>query len=205
MTKTHIKAIIFDLGAVLINWDPKLLYRKMFADEKEMNYFLEEVCPMEWNATLDAGYSFAQGVQDRIELYPDYEPYIRAWHERWPEMVEGAINGTVTILEQLIKEGYTVFALSNWSAETYPLVAAQFEFLQWFEHVVLSGQEKVIKPNPEIYHRLLNRIEYSPEECLFIDDSKPNIEAANALGIQTIHFTSPQALATTLKDRQILA
>ena len=199
-----IKAVIFDLGQVLIQWDPKLLYQKMFDDEKEMEFFLREVCPPEWNARLDAGYPFAQGVQDRIALYPEYEPYIRAWHERWIETIGGEISGTVDILKQIKENGYRVFALSNWSAETFPIVAEEYDFLNWFEEVVLSGKEKMIKPNPEIYRIVLERAGLSAEECLFIDDSLNNVNAAKELGIEVIHFKHPDALASTLKEKDLL-
>ena len=200
----QIKAVIFDLGQVLIHWDPKLLYRQMFDDEKEMEFFLSEVCPPAWNVSLDGGYPFAQGVKDRIALYPDYEPYIRAWHERWIETIGGAIPGTVEVLRQIKEKGYPVFALSNWSAETFPIIANQYEFFNWFEKIVLSGEEKLVKPNPEIYQRLMSRIDFSPEECLFIDDSIHNIEAAEQLGIQVIHFKNSETLSKELKELEIL-
>ena len=202
--KETVKAVIFDLGQVLIQWDPKLLYRKMFEDEKEMEFFLTEVCPPEWNASLDAGYPFAEGVKDRIEIYPDYEPYIRAWHERWIETIGGEISGTVEILKQVMARDYRVFALSNWSAETFPIVAHQYEFLNWFEDVVLSGKEKLIKPNPEIYQRLLERANLKPEECIFIDDSLHNVEAAKKMGIYAIQFESPEKLSNTLTELNLL-
>lgn len=202
--KETVKAVIFDLGQVLIQWDPKLLYRKMFEDEKEMEFFLTKVCPPEWNASLDAGYPFADGVKDRIEIYPDYEPYIRAWHERWIETIGGEISGTVEILKQVMARDYRVFALSNWSAETFPIVAHQYEFLNWFEDVVLSGKEKLIKPNPEIYQRLLERANLKPEECIFIDDSLHNVEAARKMGIHAIQFESPEKLSNTLTELDLL-
>lgn len=212
LKRSHMKknktttAIIFDLGGVLINWDPRGVYKKLFnGDEEKLDYFFSTVCPFDWNISLDAGYSFDQGIQDRIALYPAYEPYIKAWKTRWSETITGEILGTVDILKSIKETGYSLYALSNWSAETFPIVYERFEFLSWFEDVILSGEEKLVKPNPEIYHRLTARIKTAPENCLFIDDSEKNIEAAHELGFQTIHFTNPEDLASEMKQRKIIS
>ncbi len=197
--------IVFDLGAVLIDWNPRYLYTKMFPNnETEMEYFLAVVCPSAWNVKQDEGRPLSEATAERIALYPEYENYIRAYYGRWEEMVDAAIPGTVKILAALRDAGYRLTALSNWSAETYPLVYKRFEFLSWFDTVVLSGAEKVAKPDPAIYEILLHRINATAADCLFIDDSEPNIAAATRLGFQTIHFTSPERLHSDLCERKIL-
>ena len=198
-------AIVFDLGGVLIDWNPNHLYEKMFeGDQEKIKHFLSAICPPEWNAKLDAGYSISAAIEDQILLYPGYEVYIRAYGARWIEMIGGQIDGSVEILAELKKQRYPLFVLSNWSGETYPFVYQRFEFLKWFDSVMLSGEEKVVKPDPAIFQVLLKRIEYPAEQCLFIDDSFPNIETADRLGFQTIHFTSADKLKMELKERSIL-
>lgn len=197
--------IVFDFGGVLMDWDPRNLFKDMFnGDEAEMEYFLQVVCSQEWNRNQDAGYPFAKAIAERIERYPAYKPYIQAYHDRWIEMISGPIHGTVEILIKLRDAGHHLCALSNWSADTFPLVHERFEFLSWFDEVVISGSEKMIKPDPGIYKRLLSRINQEAQDCLFIDDVEDNILAAKRLGFQTIHFTSPECLAQELRDRKLL-
>jgi 2-haloacid dehalogenase len=197
--------IVFDFGGVLMDWDPRYLFKDMFNDnEIEMEYFLQVVCSQEWNRNQDAGYPFAKAIEERIELYPAYKPYIQAYHDRWIEMISGPIPGTVEILTTLRKAGYHLCALSNWSADTFPLVHERFEFLSWFDEVVISGSEKMIKPDPGIYKLLLSRINREAHQCLFIDDVEANILAASHLGFQTIHFTSPGGLRDALGEMGLL-
>lgn len=197
--------IVFDLGGVLIDWNPRYLYRKMFdGNDAEMNKFLTNVCPLSWNAKQDEGRSFSDGIAERIHLFPEYAPFIEAYFGRWQEMLHGSILGTVHILSTLREQGYHLCALSNWSAETFPVAFQRFEFLSWFDEIVISGQEKMAKPNAEIYELLLSRINRHAEQCLFIDDSEQNILAANQLGFQTIHFSSPEHLLAELSTRNVL-
>lgn len=198
-------AIIFDLGGVLIDWNPRYLYRKLIADEAVMEQFLTEVCRPEWNAQQDHGRPFAEAIAELVARFPAQEAWIRAWWERWPETMNGAVEGTVTILNELRESGHRLFALSNWSAETYPHAEARFEFLQWFEYVALSGRLKLSKPQPEIFAHLLDRIGQPAAECVFIDDSLANIAAARRLGIQALHFTSPESLRAQLRALSLLA
>lgn len=192
-------AIIFDLGAVLIDWDRRHLYDKVFNGRiAERDYFLDHVCTLEWNASMDAGRPFAEAVAAKIAEFPDYKPYITAYQTRWEEMVVGPIDGTVSVMSALKEAGYEIHALSNWSAETFPLVRPRFEFLDWFEEIVLSGEVKTIKPEPQIYRILLERINRLPEDCVFVDDSAANIAAARNLGFQTIQFHSPARLQIEL-------
>lgn len=196
--------IIFDLGAVLIDWNPRYLYRQLFAAETAMEAFFAEVGLAEWNAQQDAGRPFAEAVALLSAQYPHHAAHIHAFWERWPEMVGGAIAGTVEIMRELRAREHRLFALSNWSAETYPHAAARFEFLQWFEYVALSGRLKLVKPQPEIYTHLQERIARPAAECLFIDDSPGNVEAARQQGWQAIHFTTPEALRIELVERGVL-
>jgi 2-haloacid dehalogenase len=189
-------AIIFDLGAVLIDWDRRHLYDKMFDGRTaERDYFLDHVCTLEWNAEMDAGRPFAQAVAAKINEYPDYAPYIAAYHARWEEMIAGPIEGTIAIMAALKEAGHEVHALSNWSAETFPIVRPRFD---WFGQILLSAEVKTNKPDPQIYRILLKRIDRRAEDCVFIDDSAANILAARNLGFQTIHFHSPARLQTEL-------
>lgn len=198
--------IVFDLGGVLLDWNPRYLYNKMFAgDETKVDYFLSVVCPNDWNVKQDEGRPFREAIAERVALFPEYEPYIQAYWSRWEEMIGGQIIGTLEILADLKDAGYHLCALSNWSAETYPRVYKHFEFLSWFDVVVLSGEEKVAKPDARIYEILLHRINREAQQCLFIDDSEPNIVAANNLGFQTIHFVFPEDLKTELVTRNLLS
>lgn len=197
--------IVFDLGGVLIEWNPRYLYRKLFgADEERMEKFLAEVCTKDWNHGLDCGRSFAEAVAELVARYPDQAELIRAYDLRWEEMVTGAIEPTVEILAALKRAGYPLYALSNWSTEKFINIPERFTFLRWFEKIVISGDVKCAKPDAEIYRRLLESIGKSAPECLFIDDNLPNIEAARGLGFQTIHYRSTERLRDDLKSMGIL-
>lgn len=198
-------AIVFDLGGVLVDWDPRHLYKKLFADDPDlMEWFLSDVCTPEWNAMQDAGRPFAEAVAELASRHPEYESLISAYHTRWEEMVAGAIEPTVEILKDLRKAGYPLHALSNWSAETFALMRDKFDFLGWFETVIISGEIKLIKPDARIYRLLLSRINRRAEDCVFIDDSLPNVLAARDLGFRTIHFRSPESLREELERMGIL-
>jgi 2-haloacid dehalogenase len=191
--------IIFDLGGVLLEWNPRYLYRKLFDDEAAMETFLATVCTPDWNVRQDAGRPFAEAVAELVERHPEQEAMIRAYHERWEEMVPHAIEGTVEILAGVRAAGYRVAALSNWSAETYPLMRQRFDFLGWFDRIVLSGDERCIKPDPQIYRILLDRLAQPAQECVFIDDSEKNVVAAREMSIRAIHFHSPEMLRVQLQ------
>jgi 2-haloacid dehalogenase len=170
-----------------------------------MEWFLAHVCTNEWNEEQDAGRSFEEAVRIQTELFPQFSSEIEAFWKRWPEMMAGPIDATVKIFEALkSQEKYKFYALTNWSAETFPIALNRFDFFKWFDGMVVSGEEKTRKPFPEFYHRLLNRYHVNPAEALFIDDNIKNIEAAKALGINSIHFTSSDQLASELKRIQIL-
>ena len=200
-----IKNIIFDLGAVLIDWNPDYVFKDVFKDEEKLAWFYREICTMDWNENQDAGYPLAQATEERVALYPQYEDWIRMYYGRWEEMLGEAIEGTVQLLKQCVDDPkLKVVALTNWSAETFPVALKKFDFLQWFEGIVVSGEEMTRKPFPEIYHTTLNRFNLKAEESLFIDDNKRNIEAASALGIQCIHFISPDQLKQELQKLKLI-
>ncbi len=193
-------AIIFDLGAVLIDWNPRHLYRTMFNDDAAMEQFFADTKLLQWNARQDEGHPFAEAVAELSAQHLHYEPYIRAFHEQWEVMMPSAIEPTVEILRELKERDYELYALSNWSHETYPFAFARFEFLRWFRAVVISGEVKVCKPDPRIYELILNKIGRPAQECVFIDDSLANIEAAAKLGFQAIHFQSAEQLRAELEQ-----
>jgi 2-haloacid dehalogenase len=195
-----IDTIVFDLGGVLIDWNPRYLYRKIFKTEEEVDWFLQNICTAEWNDQQDAGRSFEEATRELIERYPEYEHAIAAWYGRWQETISGPIHGTVQILEQIkASEKFRLYALTNWSAETFPWALQNFEFLNWFEGIVVSGVEKSRKPLPEFFQILFDRYNVTPSRTVFIDDNLANIRGAEALGMNTIPFTSPELLSQELE------
>ncbi len=199
MTTPQIDTIIFDLGGVLINWEPRNLFRKIFDDEKEMEYFLTNICTPDWNEQQDAGRSTAEAAAILIPQFPKYKEQIEAFYGRWEEMLGGPIEETVELLDTLCEnDRYRILALTNWSAETFPVAQRRFDFLKWFEDILVSGEVMLKKPDPRIYQMLIDQHQLTPERCLFIDDSARNVEAARQLGIQVIHFLSPAQLRADL-------
>lgn len=194
-----INTIIFDLGAVLIDWNPRYMYRTIFDDEAEMERFLAGVTTSDWNEEQDAGRPLHEGTEILVKQFPEHEENIRAFYGRWDEMLGEAFHDTVEIFGQLKESGrYMIYALTNWSAETFPVALARYHFLNWFDGIVVSGEEKMRKPTPEFYHILLKRYDITPEEALFIDDNYRNILAAEKIGINCIHFTSAEQLKKEL-------
>jgi 2-haloacid dehalogenase len=190
---------VFDLGGVLLDWNPRHLYRKLFAgDEAAMEHFLGHVCTPHWNERQDEGRGFAEAEDELIRAHPAKAELIRAWRLRFPEMIPGAIAGTVEILECLDARGVPLYALSNWSRETFPSQRARFSFFDRFQGIVVSGEEGVIKPDPRIFELLFRRYGIAAREAVFIDDNLANANAAAALGVHGIHFRSPGALADEL-------
>lgn len=194
---------VFDVGGVLVDWNPRHLYRKIFSSEKEMERFLAEVCPPAWNLTLDAGRPFKEACEEKAKEFPQYAAQIDAYRTRWQEMISGPVTGTAEIVQELKQKGYTLYALSNFSAETFPPTKKRFDVFNLFDGIVLSGEEKINKPDPEIYRRLLTRYGLKAEDCLFIDDNKENIMAAQQLGFQTVLFTTANELRGELTRRRI--
>jgi 2-haloacid dehalogenase len=198
-------AIVFDLGGVLLDWNPRYLYRSLFkGDEPAMERFLSEVCSPEWNSRQDAGRPLAEATAELLARHPQQGELIEAYYGRWEEMLAGPIEGTVAVLEELHGQNHYLCALSNWSAETFPIAHKRYDFLGRFQTIVLSGEERLIKPDPAIFQVLLRRIGRRAEECLFIDDVPANARAARQLGFEAIVFTTPQDLRLQLDRRGLL-
>jgi 2-haloacid dehalogenase len=200
MRTTAVDAVVFDLGGVLIDWNPRHLYRKLFEDEARMEQFLTEICSPVWNVSLDAGRSFDDGIAELLPRHPEEAHLIRAWKDRWEEMLAGPIHGTVAILEELHAAGVALHALTNWSAETFPIGRRHYPFLDRFRTILVSGQERIVKPDPRIFHLLIERTGVVPQRTVFIDDSQKNADAAAGLGFKAIRFTDPENLRARLSE-----
>lgn len=200
-----INTIIFDLGGVLIDWNPRYVYRTIFKTEEEIDWFFENIATHDWNENQDAGYPLDAATEDLIKKHPDWEKEIRAYYGRWEEMLGGPIQETVDIFKDLKqKPDLKTYALTNWSAETFPIALERYDFLHWFDGRVVSGEEKTRKPFHEFYQRLLNRYQVNPAEALFIDDNLRNVKAAEELGIRGVHFHSPAQLKKKLVQLSII-
>ncbi|MBI3708313.1 MAG: HAD family phosphatase [Proteobacteria bacterium] len=198
--QTNRHVVVFDLGGVLIDWNPRFLYRKLFnGDEAAMEHFLATVCTEAWNEEQDAGRSFADGAAALVAHHPDKAELIQAFGRRFDEMIPGAVAGTVAIAAELKRRGVPLYAITNWSAETFPPQRQRFEFLSWFEGIVVSGLEGVIKPDPRIFRILLDRYRIAPDTAVFIDDAAKNAAAATAQGLHGIHFRAPEQLRRELE------
>jgi 2-haloacid dehalogenase len=205
MLPTRIRAIVFDFGGVLMDWNPRYLYRKLFpGDDTAMERFLAEIGFTEWNQQQDAGRAFSLAVTELVKRFPSYADLIQAYDERWEESIAGPLQGTVDLLLPLQQAGLELHGLSNWSSEKFAAVRTKYSFFQLFATILLSGDVKLIKPDPRIFEALLERIGRSASECLFIDDSEENISTARSLGFETIRFESPDQLRRELQQRGLL-
>jgi len=199
----ELKNIVFDFGGVLIDWNPVYLYKEVFETEEEMNYFLEHVCRYDWNLLQDAGRSLAEGTRLLQEKYPKYAEEIAMYYGRWDEMLGDTYDENTKLIKPL-KEKYKVYGLTNWSAETLPLAMKRYDFFQDMDGIVVSGEEKMVKPDRRLYEILLERYSLRGGESLFIDDNAANIETARELGFQVLHFTGEMNLEEWLRDNFIL-
>jgi len=200
-----IKAVIFDLGGVLIDWNPDYVFDKMFQDENRKKHFYQNICTPDWNEQQDAGRSLKEATDELLQKHPDWKVYIEAYYGRWEEMLGGPIQDTVEIFRQLKeKDHLKLYALTNWSAETFPVALDKYDFLHWFDGRLVSGEEKTRKPFPEFYDLMLKRFNLKAEETLFIDDNERNVKAAEKLGIQSIHFKNPDQLRKELMEMGML-
>jgi 2-haloacid dehalogenase len=191
-TKPTINTLVFDLGGVLIDWNPDYLYNKLIPDEKERKWFLSTICTPDWNEQQDAGRSLAEATEHLVAKYPAHEPAIRAYYDRWTEMLGGPIHETVEIFRELKERGQLkLYALTNWSAETFPVALEMYEFLHWFDGRLVSGEEKTRKPFPEIYRKLIDRFGIDPKKAIYVDDNIRNVLPARELGFIGIHFRTP--------------
>jgi 2-haloacid dehalogenase len=201
---SNIHAVIFDFGGVLIGWEPHRVYRRFFDDASQTAAFLAEIGFAEWNAKQDAGRPFAEGVAELSARFPQHARLIRAYHEYWEESITGPIPGSVEILHALKRRGIPVYGLSNWSAETFPLVREKYDLFTLLDGYLISGDVGLAKPDPAIFHILLERIGRAASECLLIDDAPANIETARQLGFETVLFRSPAELRIELRRLGIL-
>lgn len=194
-----IEAVVFDLGGVLIDWNPRYLYRKLFECEEAMELFLREVCNDAWNEKQDAGRTFSEATESLIAEHPDKADLIRAYHDRWPEMLGGSLPRSVAILADLREAVIPLYSLTNWSAETFPIALERFDFLQWFQDIVVSGAEGVIKPDPRSFDILLERSGLPAASLVFVDDRMDNVVGARNAGIESLLFTTADQLHQDLR------
>lgn len=198
-------SVIFDVGGVLIDWNPRHLYRRLFdGDVAAMEHFLAQVCTAEWNRSMDAGRPFSDAVAELSAVYPEHASLIAAYDECWEEMVPGALEGTIAVVRELRERGVALYVLSNFSMEKFALMRTRFDVFALFEGLVISGEIGLVKPDPAIYHYLLRSYGLKPEDCLFIDDLSANVEAARREGIAAHQFVSPDALRQDLSLRGLL-
>jgi 2-haloacid dehalogenase len=202
--RMHIRTVIFDLGGVLIDWNPRYLYRKLIKNEAEMEHFLSHICTPAWNAQQDAGRPFQDGVTVLIEQYPQHRELIEAYLKRWEEMLGGELEESVAIFRQLKSTGLPVYALTNWSAETFQTTQKRFGFLHEFDGIVVSGEEKVAKPEARLFYILLERYKIAAGAALYIDDHADNITTAKRIGLHTIHFHNALQLRQALQELKVL-
>jgi len=196
--------VIFDIGNVLVHWEPRALYRKIFASEDEVEWFIANVCNSDWNLEQDRGRSFAEAVREATARFPEHADAIAAYDLRWHETMPGPIDGTVGILEELRQRGTPLYAITNFNQDKFRETLERFAFLRTFRDIVVSGDERLLKPDPAIYRVLLERNGIDAAACVFIDDSEKNVRGAEAVGMKAIHFTTPQALRADLAGMGLL-
>lgn len=200
-----VTTIIFDLGGVLIDWNPRYLYRTIFKTEEEVDWFLQNICTHDWNEKQDEGYPIAKATEELITQHPEWEKEIRAYYDRWTEMLGGPIQETIEIFRKLkMNTNLKLYALTNWSAELFPIALQRYDFLHWFDGRLVSGEEKTRKPFPEFYKILLDRYDVNPQQAVFIDDNLRNVKGGEVVGIKGIHFQNAQQLSESLNSFGIL-
>ncbi|MET0394872.1 MAG: HAD family phosphatase [Chitinophagaceae bacterium] len=202
-----IDTIIFDLGGVLVDWNPNYVFDENYFDSPEKRaHFFANICTPDWNEEQDAGRSIVEATQELVRQHPEWEQPIRDYYGRWTEMLKAPIPGTVDIFRRLKESGrYKIYALTNWQASLFDIALVRYNFLHWFDGRVVSGEEKMRKPFPEFYQRLLDRYGVHPSQAIFIDDNLRNVKGAEALGIQSIHFHSPEQLEKELTESGIFS
>ena len=200
MNQTKIETIVFDLGGVLVDWSPNYVYNTLIPDAEKRQWFFDNICTSDWNEEQDAGRSIQEATEGLLAKHPEFETEIIAFYGRWEEMLKGQIDGTVQIFKELVEaKRHRIYALTNWSAETFPVALERFEFLQWFEGIVVSGTEKTRKPFADFYQILFDRHDIDPTTAIFIDDNAKNIVGSEAVGMRAIHFQSPELLRKELE------
>lgn len=197
----QIKNIIFDFGGVLVDWNPRYLYDKYFGDEQRSEWFLNNICLYSWNLQMDGGKPFAEGVAELQREHPEWAEAIAIYHTRWVEMMGGEVEGTASVLRGLKAAGYAIYGLTNWSAETFPMIRDTYPVFSEFDGIVVSGEEHLLKPDAAIYRCLLERYALVGSESLFIDDNQANVDAARELGIEALRFESAAQLERALCEQ----
>lgn len=192
--------VVFDLGGVLVDWDPRYLFRQLLPDDAAVEAFLADVCSPEWNAAQDAGRSWAEAVREASERFPEHAELVAAYDERWWETIGGQIDGTVEVLDELRRRGVGLYAITNWSAEKFDLTFPRFDWLAWFDGIVVSGYERIVKPDPRIFQLLVDRHGVDPRAAVYVDDVPANVEAARAIGMTGLVFTTPEQLRADLGE-----
>src|SRR5882762_61238 len=184
-----IDTVVFDLGGVLIDWNPDYVYKHIFPDPRERQWFYEHICTADWNEEQDAGRTLREATELLVSRFPDHEANIRAYYGRWEEMLGGPIPGTLEIFRHLkFNTDKKLYALTNWSHETFPVALERYDFLHWFDGRLVSGEEKTRKPFAEIYQKLIDRFNIDPSKAIYVDDNERNLYPAKQLGFTTIHF-----------------
>lgn len=202
---SQISTVVFDLGGVLIDWNPEYVYRKIFSTEEEVKWFLKNICTGDWNEEQDAGRSLEEGTNILIRKFPEHEANIRAFYDRWEEMLGGPIHGTVDIFREIMQQpSLKTFALTNWSAETFPIALGKYDFLHWFNGRLVSGEERTRKPFLDFYQTLISKFEIDPRKSVFVDDNARNLVPAKVLGFETIRFESPEQFRNELTALGVL-
>lgn len=199
-----VTTIIFDFGAVLVDWNPHRMLDKYFGSVEKADWFIKNVCTSEWNTEMDGGKPFAQGIAERSAIYPEYAADIQTYYDRWIEMIGGEIPGMREVVAELKAKGYKLYGLTNWSAETFCLVRNEFPVFGLLDGMLVSGEEHLLKPSPEIFQRLVDRFGLTPSECLFIDDNAANVEGSIAFGIPAVRFFGVDSLREDLRERGII-
>lgn len=194
-----IKNVVFDFGGVLVDWNPRHLYDKYFSDSEKSIWFLDNVCTYDWNIQMDGGKPFAEGVAEMVEKFPEYKEAIEIYHSRWVEMIGGEVEGTADLIRRLKAAGYGVYGLTNWSNETYPFIRDTYPIFSEFDGIVVSGDEKLLKPDPAIYDCLLGRYGLKAEESIFIDDNVANVAGAMVVGMYAIQFQDAKQVEDQLR------
>jgi 2-haloacid dehalogenase len=203
--RNEFTAAILDLGGVLVDWNPRHLYRKLFPnDEAAMERFLSEIATPDWNRQLDGGRGFQEAIDELSARHPEHAQLLQAYSDRWPEMLGDVDVGTASVIRELRSRGLKVYALSNWSAETYPLALGRVPELTLFDDVLISGEAKRTKPDPLLFEQAIERFAIDPVATVFVDDQIDNLEGARKAGLIAIHFTDSTALRSTLTDMGVL-
>lgn len=200
---TKINTVIFDFGGVLVDWNPHYLYDPYFGSREKADWFLTHICNSAWNVQMDGGKPFEEGIAELVAQHPEWEKEIRMYRSEWLKMMGGQISGMQALVEDLKARGYHVYGLTNWAADTFALVRDQYPVFALLDGIVVSGKEKVAKPDPRIFRILLERYHVNPSEAVFVDDNMPNIEAAKQLGLHTLLYQSSEQLRKALKELSV--